>query len=55
MQNERKRGADMIPEIHDKFIVMNWLREQKVGYDENFEKLPVRHQLIFNCLIHLQL
>ena len=44
MQNERKRGADMIPEIHDKFIVMNWLREQKVDYDENFEKLPVRHQ-----------
>ena len=34
----------MIPEIHDKFIVMNWLREQKVDYDENFEKLPVRHQ-----------
>ena len=44
MQNERKIGVDMIPEIHDKFIVMNWLREQKVGYDENFEKLPVRHQ-----------
>ena len=44
MQNERKIGVDMIPEIHDKFIVMNWLREQKVDYDENFEKLPVRHQ-----------
>ena len=34
----------MIPEIHDKFIVMNWLREQRIEYDENFEKLPVRHQ-----------
>ena len=44
MQNERKIGVDMIPEIHDKFIVMNWLREKKVDYDENFEKLPVRHQ-----------
>ena len=43
-ENERKRGVDMIPEIHDKFIVMNWLREQKIDYDENFEKLTVRHQ-----------
>ena len=34
----------MIPEIEDKFKIVNWLREQKVGYDENFEKLPVRHQ-----------
>ena len=34
----------MIPEIYDKFVVINWLREQKVDYDENFEKLPVRHQ-----------
>ena len=34
----------MIPEIEEKFKVINWLRGQKVDYDENFEKLPVRHQ-----------
>lgn len=34
----------MIPEIEEKFKIINWLRGQKVDYDENFEKLPVRHQ-----------
>ena len=29
MQNERKIGVDMIPEIEDKFKIINWLREQK--------------------------
>ena len=40
MQNERKRGVDMIPEIHDKFIVMNWLREQKHIHNDKFMRLP---------------
>ena len=34
----------MIPEIEEKFKIINWLREQRIEYDENFEKLPVRHQ-----------
>ena len=34
----------MIPEIYDKFVVINWLREQKIEYDKQFEKLLVRYQ-----------
>ena len=26
----------MIPEIEDKFKIINWLRNQRVGYDEKF-------------------
>ena len=40
MQNERKRGADMIPEIEEKFIVINWLREQKHIHNDKFMRLP---------------
>lgn len=34
----------MIPEIYGKFQIIHWLREQKVEYDDEFEKLPVQHQ-----------
>ena len=44
MQNKWKRGMDMIPEIHDKFIVMNWLREQKHIHNDKFMRLPMCEQ-----------
>lgn len=34
----------MIPEIEEKFKIINWMRERKIGYDDEFEKLPVQHQ-----------
>ena len=40
MQNERKIGADMIPEIEDKFKIINWLREQKHIHNGKFMRLP---------------
>ena len=47
MQNEQisltikeKRGVDMIPEIEDKFKIINWLREQKHVHNDKFMRLP---------------
>ena len=40
MQNERKIGVDMIPEIEDKFKIINWLREQKHVHNNKFMRLP---------------
>lgn len=34
----------MIPEIEDKFKIINWLRSQRHGYDKHFEKLKVVDQ-----------
>ena len=44
MQNERKRGVDMIPEIHDKFKIINWLREQNHVHNDKFMRLPRSEQ-----------
>ena len=40
----------MIPEIEEKFKIINWMRERKIGYDDEFEKLPVQHQAIIVTL-----
>ena len=34
----------MIPEIEDKFKIINWLRSQRHGYDKDFERLKVADQ-----------
>ena len=34
----------MIPEIEEKFKIINWMRERRIRYDDEFEKLPVQHQ-----------
>lgn len=31
----------MMPEIDEKFKIINWLRSQRHGYDKDFEKLKV--------------
>ena len=40
----------MIPEIEDKFKIINWLRNQRVGYDEKFNF--VFRNAIVNTLIN---
>ena len=40
----------MIPEIEDKFKIINWLRNQRVGYDEKFNF--VFHNATVNTLIN---
>ena len=34
----------MIPEIEEKFKIINWLRSQRHGYDKEFEKMKVVDQ-----------
>lgn len=34
----------MIPEIHDKFKIINWLREQKHVHNDKFMRLPISEQ-----------
>ena len=40
----------MIPEIEEKFKIINWLRNQRVGYDEKF--IFVIHNATVKTLIN---
>ena len=49
-QFQRWIRINMIPEIEDKFKIINWLRNQRVGYDEKFNF--VFRNAIVNTLIN---
>ena len=40
----------MIPEIEEKFKIINWLRNQRIEYDEKFKEFQVEDQA--NFVIH---
>ena len=40
----------MIPEIEEKFKIINWLRNQRIEYDEKFKEFQVEDQA--NFIIH---